>query len=378
MTCAKKLKTAVDCEEERHWILPVLAQHITTNTIELDTVYAGAIEDKKVTSRLLKELCIAYPLKLHQHLKRIRNSGTGKNVRLEVLLCCERDLPCPEERIRSQMHATLEANNVSTEGLGNVYLAKVPRSSPLTRAQYREAIAYWPTQFHEDKQLELLLDGRYFGSADRTKIENHMRTAISRARNSTGEARVGAVFVDPLSDTVVCSSCDLRDAEHPFHHAPNVCVDLVARSQGGGAYEYNGVSANPDSSDSPCFVRELRRCSPEAEVPRAPDERTPGTRELEGHKGRTATVDKGLARNSAGLPYLCTGYDLYTTREPCVMCAMALLHSRIRRVFYGCSVPGGALGSYYNIHVQPELNHHFEVFRGILQEECKKLQWDTV
>lgn len=53
-------------------------------------------------------------------------------------------------------------------------------------------------------------------------------------------------------------------------------------------------------------------------------------------------------------------------------CAMALVHSRIRRVFYGCSDSvTGALGSRYKIHTQAGLNHHFEVFRGVLEEKCR-------
>ena len=55
-------------------------------------------------------------------------------------------------------------------------------------------------------------------------------------------------------------------------------------------------------------------------------------------------------------------------------CAMALLHSRIRRVFYGCADSvQGALGSRYKIHTQTGLNHHFEVFYGILEDDCRHL-----
>ena len=41
---------------------------------------------------------------------------------------------------------------------------------------------------------------------------------------------------------------------------------------------------------------------------------------------------------------------------------MALVHSRIRRVFYVHTTQGGSLGTFYRLHVQEGLNHHFEVF----------------
>ncbi|KAG8189448.1 hypothetical protein JTE90_012520 [Oedothorax gibbosus] len=58
-----------------------------------------------------------------------------------------------------------------------------------------------------------------------------------------------------------------------------------------------------------------------------------------------------------------TSYDAYLSREPCVMCAMALVHSRIRRVFYSTSTSWGALGSHCKLHILNGLNHHYEVFK---------------
>lgn len=61
------------------------------------------------------------------------------------------------------------------------------------------------------------------------------------------------------------------------------------------------------------------------------------------------------------------------TREPCVMCAMALVHSRIGRVFYGTASADGALGTKYKIHSQKDLNHRFEVYKGVLGKQCEDL-----
>ena len=66
-----------------------------------------------------------------------------------------------------------------------------------------------------------------------------------------------------------------------------------------------------------------------------------------------------------------TECDLYVTKEPCAMCAGALVHTRIRRVIFGCTDPvAGAAGSVMNLLQMPALNHRCDIASGVLQEEC--------
>ena len=69
--------------------------------------------------------------------------------------------------------------------------------------------------------------------------------------------------------------------------------------------------------------------------------------------------------------------DLYVTKEPCVMCAGALIHVRIRRLVFGCADPrSGAAGSVMNLLQNPAFNHHCEITSGILQNECAAILQD--
>ncbi|MBF0345624.1 MAG: nucleoside deaminase [Nitrospirae bacterium] len=65
---------------------------------------------------------------------------------------------------------------------------------------------------------------------------------------------------------------------------------------------------------------------------------------------------------------------LYVTKEPCVMCAGAILGARIKRLVYGCKDPkGGAVESLYNLLSDARLNHQVAVTSGVRLEECALL-----
>ncbi|CNH00372.1 tRNA adenosine(34) deaminase TadA [Yersinia pekkanenii] len=64
---------------------------------------------------------------------------------------------------------------------------------------------------------------------------------------------------------------------------------------------------------------------------------------------------------------------LYVTLEPCVMCAGAMVHSRIRRLVYGANdLKTGAAGSLVDILRHPGMNHQIEISAGVLADECSR------
>ena len=72
--------------------------------------------------------------------------------------------------------------------------------------------------------------------------------------------------------------------------------------------------------------------------------------------------------------YRLTDTTLYVTLEPCVMCAGAIVHARVRRLVFGAwDVRGGAAGSITNVFMLPGLNHRVDVFGGVLMDECARL-----
>ena len=67
-----------------------------------------------------------------------------------------------------------------------------------------------------------------------------------------------------------------------------------------------------------------------------------------------------------------TGCTLYATKEPCPMCAGAIVHARLARVVFGASDPKtGAAGGALNLLQFPTFNHHCQITGGVRETECR-------
>ena len=157
---------------------------------------------------------------------------------------------------------------------------------------------------------------------------------------------------------------------HPLRHAAMCAVQRVAALHrerdgvGDAAADPPGKRKLPSTA-----VEHAARCSNMV----ASSHTSPCSTRRPDLAGGPSTADVGAESvpEGKGVQYLCTGYDAFLSCEPCAMCAMALVHARVRRVFFGAANPAaGALGSRWAVHLQGSLNHHYEVYRGLLAAEC--------
>lgn len=75
--------------------------------------------------------------------------------------------------------------------------------------------------------------------------------------------------------------------------------------------------------------------------------------------------------------YRLNGTTMYSTIEPCAMCAGALVNARVARVVYGAADERfGAVETHFRVCDSPKLNHRLEISSGILADKCRALMQD--
>jgi tRNA-specific adenosine deaminase 3 len=261
-------------------------------------------------------------------------------------------------------------------------LARVPGFAPRTREQWEEWTEVWPIVWQKPNR-HLTVDAEDPEPETVAEMRRWMSRALLEASTSGDDCDDGddtcimnaVLLVDPVTSRIVAVGRDetsgwrcgasartktKTNQTHPLRHAAFVAIDAASATDiatHGIDHEPEAVSAsNPELNT----VEDLYPDSPTpvgAKRAREKQEKHLGAKLTELH----------------GRPYLCTGYDAYCAREPCVMCAMALVHSRVRRVVYGApSLKTGALGGgpAAPLHGQRTLNHHYDVFSFGLNERA--------
>ncbi|XP_048227314.1 tRNA-specific adenosine deaminase TAD3 isoform X3 [Ricinus communis] len=295
--------------------------------------FASLIEPK-VANTLIRQLNKISPLENLRHVKRIQKRNVeGKN-QLSVILCLASEDDNQSNNMRQDVQELINSYQLSP------FITKICKYAATSREEWEEQCKFWPTSFHP---LTYNIDGiAGFDEEDSQSVFNFMKVAIDLAKS--GDGSWSGQQLD------MTSSCYC----HPLQHA---CVVAIASSAERDRLMFPGLDHTGEK-----YL--------EAELMQSSSAGSPAKRQ----KTNLANVEDVKELDSrikdTGRPYLCTGYDIYMVWEPCTMCAMALVHQRIRRIFFAFPNPNaGALGSVYRLQGEKSLNHHYAVFRVVLPEE---------
>lgn len=295
----------------------------------------ATLGDKRKLSEFIREINKALPLPTFQHLKRVRNA--------QVLLFPEAmfekkssDGETTADWVRKILlgkdfpEALIDScSEFTTDELASV--------QPQLKCQHEEVVQRWPCKFHEDKALERLCRNENFDSRE---IRFHCRMMeLCLELRPVLHSQCVALTFDPTQNEIVALGWSTdQECRIPSSHSVMRAIDNVAASQGGGAWK--------NKEDADLLERGLKY----------------GRGSFQSFSDLHLETTEELKYGA----YLCTGYDVYLLREPCLMCSMAMVHSRVKRIFYRTNNPErGALGggTKLKLHGVRELNHHYQVFR---------------
>lgn len=358
--------------------------------VKKESALCGIVACPKIISQTIGELSRCAPLTTLGHLKRVKHKhiilftrqdliswttiGSEYPARLQLtngqvdelvrkLVAEETELPQLSNIDLTRLaRACLLAAQVSAEIVDaitlNVHVVDVPSSKPILTWQYEDAMKSWPVKFHPNKYLESLYSNSMFNETQ-TLFHLEMNSICRYLESLAPNDESTGIAVDPRSGSIVAVAFDHTHL-HPLMHCPMVLVDNVARSQKGGAwrdldFESRSTEMSIDFGGLDMQVQDkIQQCFPRAKF----------GAELVMNAKAAPLDEPGDGDNLAKYgPYLCTGYDVYLNKEPCIMCAMALVHSRAKRVFFSVPTKLGGVASAAKIHTVNGLNHHYEVYQ---------------
>jgi tRNA-specific adenosine deaminase 3 len=365
-----------------------------------------ALVPPKLASKLIAAVGATCPEPALRHLKRVRKPASDPAM-LELFVCQTLSQPEHEQQegtaaadpsltyisvfssegssqqvcVPSAAAALLEQHSLTGR------LTLVPGLPPQTRALWEAwSGQYWPCTWRvPEGQAELALAGTSVSSEEQAYFEYHM-SAVMDAVSGTGACNCARV-VNPVGGLVVGQGLDARHV-HPLHHAALVALehasnrDLILWPPGTSQHntecsghehslqQHQGSHSGQEGSNEESGAKRARTSQQQQQQEEAADTHCDGM--LQGVASRAPSIGKMPEAGSIGgdRPYMCTGYDCFLVHEPCIMCAMALVHSRLSRVIYCYKDPqGGALGGQQHLMAKKSLNHHFKVYHLPLQTE---------
>lgn len=357
----KKMKTDNDIEERIDYYTEAIKKSTSNLTpiihddiykpVPLTKAFIGMIKNQKDISKTILTLNRKVPLKDLQHLKRVQKK--------EVIIC-------PIDFLEGKTVKEFIKDKV--EELEDIFEefkeVDVPSAAPKVRKQFEVANKVWACNFHPNKYQERLVSGAFFNDDELKTHKKYMEIVFEATkyflkhsgRSESIETINCSLVVDPTIKSVVAIAFDNRNL-HPIQHTSMLAIDNVAKTQNGGAWLASDDDQTIDTTlrgmDDKLYCH-LKEKYPEINF---------GAKK---YLSKRDMAEKDVEKADTG-PYLCTGYYVYLLREPCLMCSMALVHARAKRVFF-CfdNKEIGGLKSKTKLQTVASLNHHFEVFTGFL------------
>lgn len=302
-----------------------------TEPIPLTKVFVTRIVD----AHEAKNLSVKLP-RLPPHLAHLKRISSTNGV-LRILIG---GMNPAEANQDVSIHKGLILNELKNKGMDHykgldvddksVEVLEVSGKCPLSRAQFLAVSSLWPIHFRPDQRIEKLMRPNCgFNEGEIEIIQRSTARLLEKSRSSDG---VPACLVQDLSGRVLISTTGLSANFLPLRHAVQVAIDSSAQLQGGSEVK----------------VTEIHKYH----IPR---------------ENKVSANDSWMRDRNE---YLWTGLDVYLSHEPCLMCTMALLHTRAKRVYFvHHSERTGALESISKFHTLSNINHRFEVFHIQLRNE---------
>ena len=362
---------------EEHWTFqnPCVIPKRDPPSFALVPCIAACIEPR-LGAQLIRPLSSLMPCPSFSHLKRVRRTNSTPAT-LEILVC---PAPRPHEQylsmstqkeLKAAAYAHLSEEVIAlVERLeASLCIIHVPEQMPCSLEQAEEWSHYWPLSYKRPHP------GLTIPPEDVPVMHRHMTRALQLA--STNRERGGVfnacIIVNPLSDSEIVQASDCRQ-NHPLHHA------AMQAAAAAGEWQLRVWPVTEERMETHVFHEKLlavvaskrRRMQSNGN---SSSEENGGDPNKPAHNGggnnngpflsesERSDTKSSLSENER--PYLCTGFDAYLVGEPCLMCAMALVHSRVRRVvFCRNDATHGALGgSGTRIHSLKGMNHYYDVIK---------------
>ncbi|XP_062025330.1 tRNA-specific adenosine deaminase TAD3 isoform X1 [Rosa rugosa] len=382
----------------------------------------ASVIDPKVANTLVRRLNQIAQLENLRHVKRVKKKFVeGGRTQLSVILCLASEIGNPLDSIPHNVQELMNSYQLSP------FITKVCKYAALSKEEWEEQCKLWPTSYHPPTYN---IDGiTGFSEEDSQSVFGFMKYAIQLAKSGDKMVVNAAVIVDPSVKQVIATACDQTCSWYtPANNTTleTYCFEKtevsVSQSQSDGVFSYETLHSNSlphfpkqlntgvcclypwgwaeqQSDTNSCSWHPLRHAAivaiessaardihlfpsmgkiqdkyAETEHIHSSSAGSPAKRQKThstkvNDEAHLDTNDEGSSSLSVR-PYLCTGFDIYLAWEPCIMCAMALVHQRIRRIFFAFPNPNaGALGTVHRLQGERSLNHHYAVFRVLVPEE---------